>query len=620
MSSRLKKLLSLVLVFVLVFQMMPASAFADGLRAEGSAPTLAERPSTLDSIYYQGVSEEYTADDVLWEIDEKRTETEKHFHMANGSDIAVSYAFPVHYMDDEGEYQEIDNSLKLYNADGTLSTAPVESGLLQDVELGNEPLDSGDAEPVATPVPAATPIPEATITPSPAEADSVVSEEANSEELTVEDAEEPLVDATGENAEALSADANEGTAEAFSADVNGETAVRLIAENEAESETQQAETTAEEMESGTVADEEAAETAANESAAVAEPNGDEEEETAAVVTETADAEAILEELPIDTRVYKNTAGLADVQLAVSGGSRQLASISYGDFTVTLTPRIGGGTASMSRAAAMNEALETARVAGRVKQAAALADEDSFEAKIIPQNLTSAVVYDGLLNGADLEYVVGETSLKENIIVNEPAASYAYDFLLDTGGLSPNLTDAGNIELKDNTGKAIFTIPAGYMVDANGVGSMEVAYALQAVSGSKYILTVTADKDWLNAEGRAFPVTIDPPVYLQGFYNIETGTIFQYYPDAIGGQRATEALGYYSANGGYCRTLVRVNNLPELPDNSYVVNSAIYLYEVAYDHVGMSTMLRPRRWNVTILQRATGACITHGMILLTPCLK
>ena len=102
---------------------------------------------------------------------------------------------------------------------------------------------------------------------------------------------------------------------------------------------------------------------------------------------------------------------------------------------------------MSRAAAMNEALKTARVAGRVKQAAALAEEDSFEAKIIPQNLTSAVVYDGLLNGADLEYVVGETSLKENIIVNEPAASYVYDFLLDTGGLSPNLTDAGNIRLR-----------------------------------------------------------------------------------------------------------------------------------------------------------------------------
>ena len=81
---------------------------------------------------------------------------------------------------------------------------------------------------------------------------------------------------------------------------------------------------------------------------------------------------------------------------------------------------------------------------------------------------------------------------------------------------------------------------------------------------------------MNDDSRAFPVTIDPPVYLQGFYNIETGTIFQYNPDAHGGQRATEDLGYYSANNGYCRTLVRVNSLPAIPDNSYVVNSGIYL--------------------------------------------
>ena len=93
---------------------------------------------------------------------------------------------------------------------------------------------------------------------------------------------------------------------------------------------------------------------------------------------------------------------------------------------------------------------------------------------------------------------------------------------------------------------------------------------------------------MNDTKRAFPVTIDPPVYLQGFYNIETGTIFGYSPDDIGGQRATEALGYYSADGGYCRTLVRVNNLPDLPDNSYV-HGGIYLYEVAYSHVGMSAM-------------------------------
>ena len=131
MSSKFKKLLSLLLVFVLVFQMVPATAFADDsiIVAEGSAPTLEERPGPLDSIYYQGVSTEYTASDVLWEIEEKRTETEKHFRLANGSDIAVAYTFPVHYEDEQGELQEIDNSLQLYNADGTLSAEPVESGL-----------------------------------------------------------------------------------------------------------------------------------------------------------------------------------------------------------------------------------------------------------------------------------------------------------------------------------------------------------------------------------------------------------------------------------------------------------------------------------------------------------
>ena len=45
MRGRLRKLLSFVLVLVLVVQMLPVSAFAEGvILAEGSAPTLAQRP------------------------------------------------------------------------------------------------------------------------------------------------------------------------------------------------------------------------------------------------------------------------------------------------------------------------------------------------------------------------------------------------------------------------------------------------------------------------------------------------------------------------------------------------------------------------------------------------
>lgn len=85
-----RKLLSIALVFVLIFQMLPVAAFADGLaKADGSPPSDAERPSIEDDLYYAGVGRAYEADDVLWEIEEQRTETEKHFKLSNGSDIAA---------------------------------------------------------------------------------------------------------------------------------------------------------------------------------------------------------------------------------------------------------------------------------------------------------------------------------------------------------------------------------------------------------------------------------------------------------------------------------------------------------------------------------------------------
>lgn len=182
MRGRLRKLLSFVLVLVLVVQMLPVSAFAEGvILAEGSAPTLAQRPDPRDSIYYRGPTDEYEADDVLWEIESERTETEKHFRLVNGSNIAVAYSFPVHYQDEKGKYKEIDNRLKLYNEDGTLSTEPVKSGLLEDGDLKTDSLKDKDSKdeleakaspspaptPVPTPIPTVEPTPVPTVEPTP---------------------------------------------------------------------------------------------------------------------------------------------------------------------------------------------------------------------------------------------------------------------------------------------------------------------------------------------------------------------------------------------------------------------------------------------------------------------
>ena len=57
-----------------------------------------------------------------------------------------------------------------------------------------------------------------------------------------------------------------------------------------------------------------------------------------------------------------------------------------------------------------------------------------------------------------------------------------------------------------------------MYDAKGVQSQDVAVSLTG-SGNKYTLTLTPSKEWLNAEDRAYPVTIDPVLSTDGFTSI-----------------------------------------------------------------------------------------------------
>ncbi len=45
------------------------------------------------------------------EVENKRTEFEKHFLMSDGTFIAETYAAPIHYKDETGQFKDIDNSL-----------------------------------------------------------------------------------------------------------------------------------------------------------------------------------------------------------------------------------------------------------------------------------------------------------------------------------------------------------------------------------------------------------------------------------------------------------------------------------------------------------------------------
>ena len=95
--------LSILLVLALLMQMVPAKTFA-----VTNETFITETAETAEPVTIVGEEESL------------RSETGKHFRMSDGSNIAVSYGIPVHYQDEDGVWQDIDNEpVRTYSARGT---------------------------------------------------------------------------------------------------------------------------------------------------------------------------------------------------------------------------------------------------------------------------------------------------------------------------------------------------------------------------------------------------------------------------------------------------------------------------------------------------------------------
>ena len=141
-------------------------------------------------------------------------------------------------------------------------------------------------------------------------------------------------------------------------------------------------------------------------------------------------------------------------------------------------------------------------------------------KSTAKSISSSAVYEDADKDTDLAYSLCGGNLKENIIVKDKSETYRYLFRMKTEGLKLRLSeDNENLELyteepnADGTAvcKTEFTIPAPYMYDAAGHASDDVYYELEPSEEGNFVFAVVASADWINADGRAFPVTIDPQV-------------------------------------------------------------------------------------------------------------
>lgn len=121
---------------------------------------------------------------------------------------------------------------------------------------------------------------------------------------------------------------------------------------------------------------------------------------------------------------------------------------------------------------------------------------------------SALLYKDAWNGASLEYVVGTSRLKENIILASPQSPLEYEFMVKAYGLTPRKSADGLLEFVDEQEQSKASMPAPFLKDASGTISSDLQATVD-VKGRVAHVKIRINEAWLNDPRRVFPVILDP---------------------------------------------------------------------------------------------------------------
>ncbi|MFD3537031.1 LamG-like jellyroll fold domain-containing protein [Streptomyces sp. NPDC058664] len=221
--------------------------------------------------------------------------------------------------------------------------------------------------------------------------------------------------------------------------------------------------------------------------------------------------------PIDTSLTEDRDGRLqqranslDIEFAPTAADRQLASVDFGS---------GRSLAYSLRGAATSEPTVDAN---------------------------GTITYASVLPDTDVQLVSLAEGFKENIVLRSPDAASSWVFPLDATGLTPRIAADGDVEFTDAAGAVTATVPHAFMEDSridprsgDAAQSRAVSYELTTVDG-KPALRMTADRAWLAAPERVYPVTVDPTV---------TASNSTYAQNTIPGDHSTEPIikvGSYDA--------------------------------------------------------------------------
>lgn len=527
-APRMTRILSFFLALVFCLYLVPTEVLAAELE---SASRISQ------SEYARDFVDEETPD-VVSEIVSSRDEYQKEYILSNGQRLLTVYPTAVHYMDEEGMWQEIDNTLQTASLDGKRvyqNTAGIWEVTLPSNLSASEAVSIARGDSVLSFRFAGQLLQDDVLTAKLARMNEDITPSEGAEEpsdVTPPAEETPAVE--DPSADEAQQDGEESAVETFTAldtptvDVggnSGDTSVVEPAEGESEPKASEDDNTPNQ----------------GETPATEEPKSEDTDEPQEPATPAVKDDKI--DIVVDDQW--ETATTTKMGNTIFGRTPMQASqLSLKDSEITFSQK------------------------------------DKTLQQTFSEKLNSAAEYASVFNGVSVRYDLTSNTLKESVIIaSAPANRAGYQYLLEVKNLVLELQEDNSIyayaEDHAEGDEPLFVMPAPYLYDQERAYCDDIELILKETDNG-YLLTYLLPQEWMAAEDRAYPVVLDPVVNAElSFTNIADQTVFSKTQLSYTWAMLCIGQGQY----GIGRSFLKYKNLPTLTSADVIVGAKMALYKI-----------------------------------------
>jgi len=197
----------------------------------------------------------------------------------------------------------------------------------------------------------------------------------------------------------------------------------------------------------------------------------------------------------DEKEYVNKKSNRTVKLAKKAKENKTVTYAYGNY------KIAWGYADSNKAE-----LEF------INNTSEKTGNDRF---LVLDSVTQQAKYPDIFSDVDLELFVSSTGIKENLILNSASAQNEFVIEYKLKNLTAEQKDGKTVVLENSDGEEVYVLSAPEMYDSAGARSAALSLVITEQKNGKLTLRLAADSEWLQANERVYPVTVDPHYIIGG---------------------------------------------------------------------------------------------------------